>query len=206
MRKPRRKKAVRLSKCTTALDRRAHGVPGTHFRESTFARQVHFHFDDGPAERKLDLGVLLTTPAAGVHLYVCGPRGFKDAVLGTARASKWPEEQLHYEFFSAGPSNSHSDDTFRVQLASSGRIVVDVNPVRLEHTHCTMQLVGQIVSGSNPHVPSNRWSVWCTPGCTPRRWTIARLRIEAARRVFFDSAPGNPTPGQSEPNHSLALR
>jgi vanillate O-demethylase ferredoxin subunit len=100
----------------------------TAFREriakSSFADQVAFHFDDGAAEQKLDLARLLVKPEAGTHLYVCGPKGFMDAVLNTARAQGWPEDQLHYEFFGATVEKSDSDASFEVKLASSGRIVM----------------------------------------------------------------------------------
>jgi vanillate O-demethylase ferredoxin subunit len=92
-------------------------------RGSAFAAQVRFHFDDGPDEQKLDIAGLLAAPREGVHLYVCGPQGLMDAVLGTARARGWPERQLHYEFFSAAPVKSDLDAGFRVKLASSGRVV-----------------------------------------------------------------------------------
>ena len=91
---------------------------------SRFSAQVHFHFDDGDMEQKLDIAALLTPPASGVHLYVCGPKGFMDAVLNTARAKGWPEAQLHYEFFAGAVAKSGSDASFEVQLASSGKIVV----------------------------------------------------------------------------------
>lgn len=91
---------------------------------SAFASKVHFHFDDGAEEQKLSLEQLLAKPGEGVHLYVCGPKGFMDAVLGTARAKGWPESQLHYEFFAAAPVKSADDESFQVKLASSGRIVV----------------------------------------------------------------------------------
>jgi vanillate O-demethylase ferredoxin subunit len=91
---------------------------------SGFASKVHFHFDDGAAEQKLDIAALLSTPADGLHLYVCGPKGFMDAVLNTAREKSWPEAQLHYEFFAGVVTKSDSDASFEVQLASSGKIVV----------------------------------------------------------------------------------
>jgi vanillate O-demethylase ferredoxin subunit len=91
---------------------------------SSFADRVTHHFDDGPVAQKLDMATLLAAPRPGTHVYVCGPKGFMDAVLGTARAAGWPEAQLHYEFFSAAPTASDSDGSFEVQLASSGRIVV----------------------------------------------------------------------------------
>ena len=79
--------------------------PRTAFVEriasSAFAPQVQFHHDDAAAEQRLDIAALLADRPAGRHLYVCGPKGFMDAVLGAARAQGWPEAQLHYEFFSA---------------------------------------------------------------------------------------------------------
>lgn len=91
---------------------------------SSFADRVHFHYDNGDAAQKLDLNALLANPQAGTHLYVCGPRGYMDAVLGTARAAGWPESQLHYEFFGAEVTKSDNDAGFEIKLASSGRIVM----------------------------------------------------------------------------------
>lgn len=90
---------------------------------SGFANKVQFHFDDGDAAQKLDLAALLAKPQSGVHLYVCGPKGFMDAVLNTARGQGWPESQLHYEFFGAELAKSGSDASFEIKLVSSGRII-----------------------------------------------------------------------------------
>ena len=107
--------------CTRSLERTAFHQ---RIAASSFAPKVHFHFDDGAAGQKLDIPALLAAPASGVHLYVCGPKGFMDAVLNTARAQGWPEAQLHYEFFAGAVSSSDSDASFEVQIASSGQIVV----------------------------------------------------------------------------------
>lgn len=100
----------------------------TAFRQriaaSPFASRVRFHYDNGDAAQKLDLQKLLGQPQAGTHLYVCGPKGFMDAVLNTARAAGWPEAQIHYEFFGAEVAKSDSDASFEIKLASSGRIVM----------------------------------------------------------------------------------
>jgi vanillate O-demethylase ferredoxin subunit len=93
-------------------------------RNSAFATRVQFHFDDGPPEQKLNFESLLGTPADGTHLYVCGPKGFMDHILKTARDRGWPEDQLHYEFFSAEVPKSDSDESFQIKLASSGKVVV----------------------------------------------------------------------------------
>ncbi len=110
-----------LHDCTRSRDRTAfHG----RISGSAYASRATFHFDDGPVEQKADLPGLLAKPADGTHLYVCGPKGFMDVVLSTARANGWPEDQLHYEFFGSDVVKSDADQSFQVKLASSGRIVV----------------------------------------------------------------------------------
>ena len=88
-----------------------------------FADKVALHMDDGAAEQKLDLAATLANPQPGVHLYVCGPKGFMDAVLNTARATGWPEAQLHFEFFAAEVVKSDSDGNFDVKIASTGKVI-----------------------------------------------------------------------------------
>ncbi len=92
-------------------------------RTAPLSDRVNFHFDDGAPEQQLKLQQLLARPQEGTHLYVCGPKGFMDAVLGAARASGWVESHLHYEFFSAMVEASDSDAAFEVVVASSGRVI-----------------------------------------------------------------------------------
>jgi vanillate O-demethylase ferredoxin subunit len=90
--------------------------------DAAYASRVHFHVDDGSQEQKLDLAAVCS-PAAQTHLYVCGPKGFMDAVLAAARGAGWPENQLHYEFFAAPAPPAVAQDTFCVTVASSGQVV-----------------------------------------------------------------------------------
>jgi vanillate monooxygenase ferredoxin subunit len=106
--------------CTRSAERTAFLQ---RIQASSYAAQVQFHHDDGPAAQRLDLAVLLARPVAGRHLYVCGPKGFMDAVLSTARAQSWPEAQIHFEFFGAEVAPSEGDTAFEVMLASSGRVI-----------------------------------------------------------------------------------
>ena len=106
--------------CTRARERTAFAE---RIKEAPFGNKVQFHFNDGDTSQRLDFAQLLRLPQPGVHLYVCGPKGFMDAALTAARDSGWPESQLHYEFFAAEVMKSDSDGTFEVKLASSGRIV-----------------------------------------------------------------------------------
>lgn len=91
--------------------------------QSRFAHQVHLHLDDEALDQQLQLQNVLGTVCEGVHIYTCGPKGFMDAVLAAARSYGWPEDQLHYEFFTAEPAKLATDGAFVVQLASSGRLI-----------------------------------------------------------------------------------
>ncbi|MFK8023043.1 MAG: 2Fe-2S iron-sulfur cluster-binding protein [Ilumatobacter sp.] len=95
-----------------------------------FAGRVHHHFDDGGADQQLDLGALLAREEPGTHLYVCGPNGFMEWVLSSARSAGWPDERLHFEFFSAAPIDTTDDGSFEVQLSSSDAVI----RVGAEHT------------------------------------------------------------------------
>jgi vanillate O-demethylase ferredoxin subunit len=91
--------------------------------QSPFASRVQFHFDDGDAAQKFDAKAALAQPLAGTHLYVCGPTGFIDHVVSTAKAQGWPAEQVHLEYFGAAPQDSAGDGAFEVKIASSGKTI-----------------------------------------------------------------------------------
>lgn len=90
-------------------------------RGAAFADRVHLYFDSDETSPRVDLVQVLRSPAPDRHLYVCGPAGFMDAVLGTARQQGWAEAQLHREYFAAAPANTADAGSFEVMLASSGR-------------------------------------------------------------------------------------
>ncbi len=68
---------------------------------------------------------LLARQPLGTHVYVCGPAGLIQRVIGTARGLGWTDSHIHWEQFSAPPVG----DAFRVFLARS-RITVEVPPDR----------------------------------------------------------------------------
>ncbi len=86
-------------------------------------RHVHWHFDNDAGSTPLDIGALLRRQAADTHLYVCGPRGFMDAVLQTARGQAWAEARLHHECFQADAAPLDGDAHFEVRLARSRKTV-----------------------------------------------------------------------------------
>jgi vanillate monooxygenase ferredoxin subunit len=90
---------------------------------SGFPDRVQFHHDDGPSAQKFDAVKLLAEQQADTHLYVCGPSGFMNWVLETARAAGWSDDRLHREYFAAAPIDTRHDGGFDVQLASTGAVI-----------------------------------------------------------------------------------
>lgn len=104
--------------CTRSEDRTAFHK---EICESAFADKVQFHFDAGAEEQKLNLKKALGTPDASKHLYVCGPSGFIDFVINTAKAAGWGTAQIHLEYFGAAPQDTSNDGSFDVKIASTGK-------------------------------------------------------------------------------------
>ncbi len=83
-----------------------------------YADRVMFHFDDKAAAQRLDLTRDLPAPDADTHLYVCGPQGFMDWVIGTAEDQGHATANVHREYFSADVELS--GDSFEIECAQSG--------------------------------------------------------------------------------------
>ncbi|MEO7128774.1 MAG: PDR/VanB family oxidoreductase [Rhodoferax sp.] len=107
-----------LHYCTRSAQR-------TAFREyiaaSRFSAQVQFHFDAGLPAQKMDLEAILAAPALDTQIYVCGPGGFIDYVVDTAKAMGWPTHQIHLEYFSGAVQDTSGDGSFEVRIASTGK-------------------------------------------------------------------------------------
>ncbi|GAA0562792.1 PDR/VanB family oxidoreductase [Halomonas salifodinae] len=86
--------------------------------EGTFGAALVLHCDDqGPAQR-LDIASLLAAQGDDAHLYVCGPSGFMDWVIGTAKEGGLSSERVHFEYFNAEVDTSGG--AFEVEAAASG--------------------------------------------------------------------------------------
>jgi vanillate O-demethylase ferredoxin subunit len=98
----------------------------TAFRQrissSSFADRVRFHFDNSPPEQKFDVEAVVANASPDTHLYVCGPTGFMDFVLGAARRKGWPDQRLHREYFASKVQSSANDVEFDVRIASTGKV------------------------------------------------------------------------------------
>jgi len=108
--------AFELHYCGRSLSRMAFVQ---EMASAAFSSAVKLHPDDVP-EQKLDMQQLLAGASEDTHLYVCGPGGFMEHVLSTARAQGWLEARLHREYFAGTVKALASDGSFEVRLASSG--------------------------------------------------------------------------------------
>jgi len=90
---------------------------------SPWAAKASLHFDDGAAEQRLDAARVLGGPADDTHVYVCGPSGFMNYVLGAGRTLGWEEARLHREYFVAEPVDHAADKPFELELRRSGRTI-----------------------------------------------------------------------------------
>ncbi|OWY32960.1 PDR/VanB family oxidoreductase [Herbaspirillum aquaticum] len=86
-----------------------------------FAAHVRFYSDS--EDQKIDLADIARSRGPDDHLYVCGPTGFMDFVLGESERLGWHKDQLHKEYFSAPASAGEQDgEAFEVRIASTGEV------------------------------------------------------------------------------------
>lgn len=107
-------KQFELHYCSRSADRA--GFLDELARE--FEGQLHLHFDDGEAAQRFDPATCLRAQPAGTHLYVCGPAGFMDWVLGEAEAVGYGVDRIHFEYFNVD-IDTHGA-AFEVVAAQSG--------------------------------------------------------------------------------------
>jgi dimethylamine monooxygenase subunit B len=79
--------------------------------------RAHFYFDD--QKQVVDLQRILSMQPIGTHLYVCGPKGMINWVLGSAQKMGWPTKALHSEEFLAPGTGT----SFDVTLAASKKSI-----------------------------------------------------------------------------------
>lgn len=84
---------------------------------------VCIHHDDEPPTQQFDILKCLASESSNCHLYVCGPAGFMESVLRQARSLNWPEERIHYEYFSNSNSVSRKESSFEIVVKSTGMVV-----------------------------------------------------------------------------------
>ena len=118
-----------LHYCARSAERTAFA---SEIAASPMAPHTHFHFDAGAAEQRLDVATVLAAPGPDKRLYVCGPAGFIDHVVNSAKAQGWAQDHIHLEYFGAPAQDTSGDQGFDVRIASTGkvyRIAPDVSVV-----------------------------------------------------------------------------
>lgn len=95
------------------------------FRDEMRAGEIapcsRFYFDDAPDSGRFDVAGVLQAAPPGTHLYICGPSGFIDVVLETARKAGWAEDRLHREHFAAVIDTSGQG--FTLKIAGRGQSI-----------------------------------------------------------------------------------
>ncbi|WP_426115360.1 PDR/VanB family oxidoreductase [Pseudomonas sp. DSP3-2-2] len=134
-------------------------------KNSSFADRVFLHFDEQP-ETALNAARVLAQPGENVHLYVCGPGGFMQHVLDSARAQGWQEDSLHREYFAATPTDTSNDGSFSVKVGSTGQVFeipTDKTVVQVLESHginiatsCEQGICGTCLTRVLEGVPDHR--------------------------------------------------
>lgn len=86
--------------------------------KSIHGPRVRTYFES--AGEKVPITRILDGQPLGTHLYVCGPAAMIDWVLDEAHEAGWPDENVHYERFSAPPAGK----PFDVELRKSKRTIL----------------------------------------------------------------------------------
>lgn len=93
-----------------------------YLEQAPYSDCVHLHLDDGPDDQALKAQYVLAAPRPDNHVYVCGPEGFMNHVITTAEAQYWQKTRIHREYFKAVQYSTEADESFRVEVASTGAV------------------------------------------------------------------------------------
>lgn len=83
---------------------------------------VHLHIDDEP-ETHVQLSAEFAQINAAHHVYVCGPTGFMDYVIGTAEKAGWAAQNIHKEHFAAPSIDASNDGSFNIKILKTGQLI-----------------------------------------------------------------------------------
>lgn len=80
--------------------------------------KVKTYFSEKPL---LDITTLFNNLEDNFHIYCCGPSGLMHSVETVAK--KYPQQKVHFEWFSAPINKAHPNKTFEIALKKSGLIL-----------------------------------------------------------------------------------
>lgn len=98
----------------------AHAAYIDRIQHSALAASTHFHFSQNG---RINVSQIMPSAQSHLHLYVCGPAGFNDAVIECASNKGWQSSNIHREYFSAATIDHSEDDSFEIEINSSGKIL-----------------------------------------------------------------------------------
>jgi ferredoxin-NADP reductase len=84
---------------------------------ASFGDRVAFHYDDLDKSQLFSPQSTFSPVDKGTHIYVCGPTGFMDWVISSAKEMGYPAGQVHFEYFSADVDTS--GESFEVYCQQS---------------------------------------------------------------------------------------
>lgn len=96
-------------------------MPYRDYIAAQLGARARLYFDHGEPARGMPLRDVVGAPAAGRHLYVCGPQAMIDATLALATRHGWARAAVHFELF--GNAARAEDKPVELQLARSQRTV-----------------------------------------------------------------------------------
>lgn len=86
-----------------------------------FGDALRLHCDDLDDDQRLRPDIDFGTPSAGTHIYTCGPTGFMDWVMSSAKAMGFAERNIHFEYFNVEVDSS--GEAFTVVAEQSGKTI-----------------------------------------------------------------------------------
>ncbi len=101
-----------------SCSRKAHAGFLADLAIAPWKERVHLHFSDQGSRANLEK---ILCYQDGAHIYTCGPEVYMQAVLDTATAAGFPEDNRHMEYFNAPEPPEYKNHAFTLKLAKSGR-------------------------------------------------------------------------------------
>ena len=86
-----------------------------------FGEALKVHCDDLDDEQRLNPAVDFGEAVAGTHVYTCGPSGFMDWIMSSAKEIGFKDENIHFEYFSVEIDTT--GEAFTVIAEQSGKTI-----------------------------------------------------------------------------------
>lgn len=90
--------------------------------QADFANQLQLHCDDLADNQRLAPGNDFSGLPGNTHLYTCGPAGFMDWIMDSAKSLGFTDEKIHCEYFNA--EVEIGGDVFTVVAEESGETII----------------------------------------------------------------------------------